>query len=78
MFEFAEYRGMSTLRWDPSGTQYHSLWRGGSSYYYRVSDLVLKWRLDAVFSETFLEEYKNGYVAAQLTDADFTMPWCSN
>ena len=74
MFDYASYEGITTVNWDPSGTQYHRLYRSGTSYYYRVSDLVLKWRIDAVFTATFLSEYKNGYVATQLTDSDFTLP----
>ncbi len=77
MFDYDTYMGIETVPWDPTGTQYHRLYRGGRNHYYRVSDLTLKWRLDLVFSSTFLSEFKDGFVAKNLTDADFIVEHCN-
>ena len=65
MFNNANYQGIVTLGWDTSGTQYHALWRFGTGYwYYRVSDLVLKWTAAFNLYAGDLSEYKNGFESA--------------
>ena len=76
MFDYYEYMGVESLPWETTGTQYHRLYRGGSNYYYTVEENKLRWRLDLVFSDDFVTEYKNGFVASNFTQKDFEIAAC--
>ena len=76
MFDNYQYMGTETLTWETTGTVYHRLYRGGSNYYYTVDGLNLRWRLDLVFSDDYVTEYKNGFVASTFTEKDFEISHC--
>ena len=77
-FDEFEYAGIQYAPWELTRVKYHRLDGQGIQYFYKQANLMLRFVVWPGETTTYVWDFRDGLVATDFTEADFTIDQCKS